>query len=112
MNLLVWINQGIDNLTQTSGPGIDALGNPMFIALLTTMMVWFGVQEALASAQGGAGFNLAKFVDFVVVASFAYTLMEFYFNPIPGVGYSFQQFITVGVTMCFPTLSGRTVQTK
>ena len=25
MNLLDWINQGIDNLTLTSGPGIDAL---------------------------------------------------------------------------------------
>ena len=98
MNLLAWINQGIDNLTQTSGPGIDALGNHIFIALLTTMMVWFGVQEALASAQGGTGFNFAKFVNFVVVASFAYTLMEFYANPIPGVGYSFQQFITVGAT--------------
>ena len=51
MNLLDWINQGITSLTTTSGPSIDALGFRMFVALLTTMMVWFGVQEALSSAQ-------------------------------------------------------------
>jgi type IV secretory pathway VirB6-like protein len=62
------------------------------------MMVWFGVQEALASAQGGVGFNMAKFVEFVVLASFAYTLIEFYDTAIPGVGYSFKDFISVGST--------------
>jgi type IV secretory pathway VirB6-like protein len=98
MNLLDWINQGIDNMTQVAGPGMYALGFKIFIALLTTMMVWFGVEEALSSAQGGTGFNFACFVNFVVMASFAYTFIEFYDNTIPGVGYSFKQFITVGAT--------------
>ena len=105
MNLLDWINQGIDTMTQTSGPGIDALGFHIFVALLTTMMVWFGVQEALSSAQGGPGFNIARFVEFVVIASFAYTLIEFYNNAIPGVGHSFKQFITVGATSVSNTIS-------
>ena len=98
MNLLDWINQGIGRLTTTSGPGIDALGFHMSVALLTTMMVWFGVQEALSSAQGGPGFNVARFIEFVVIASFAYTLIEFYDSAIPGVGYSFKDFNTVGAT--------------
>src|SRR5580700_3589317 len=98
MNILNWINQGIDNLTNISGPGMEALGFHIFVALLTTMMVWFGVQEALSSAQGGPGFNFARFVDFVVVASFAYTFIEFYSNAIPGVGYSFKDFINVGAS--------------
>lgn len=98
MNLLDWINQGIDNLTNTASPSIDALGFHIFVALLTAMMVWFGVQEALASAQGGTGFNMAKFVHFVVMGSFTYTLIEFYHSVIPGVGYSFHDFITVGAT--------------
>ena len=68
----------------------------MFVALLTTMMVWFGVQEALSSAQGGSGFNFARFIHFVVLASFAYTLIEFYDSAIPGVGYSFKDFIASG----------------
>jgi len=98
MNLLDIINQGITNLTSTSSPSIDALGFHIFVALLTTMMVWFGVTEALASAQGGSGFNLAKFIEFVVLASFAYTFIEFYDTSIPGVGYSFKDFIGVGAT--------------
>ena len=77
---------------------MEALGFRIFVALLTTMMVWFGVQEALSSAQGGPGFNFASLCDFVVVASFAYTFIEFYGNAIPGVGYSFKDFITVGAT--------------
>ena len=98
MNLLDWINQGITSLTSTGSPSINALGFHIFLALLTTMMVWFGVQEALASAQGGVGFNMAKFVEFVVLASFAYTLIEFYDTAIPGVGYSFKDFISIGST--------------
>ena len=98
MNLLDWINQGIDALTNTASPSIDALGFHIFVALLTAMMVWFGVQEALASAQGATGFNMAKFVHFVVMGSFTYTLIEFYHSAIPGVGYSFHDFITVGAT--------------
>jgi type IV secretory pathway VirB6-like protein len=96
MNLLDWINQGITSLVNTSSPSIDALGFRMFTALLTTMMVWFGVQEALSSAEAGSGFRMSRFVEFVVLASFAYTFIEFYDNPIPGVGYSFKDFITVG----------------
>jgi hypothetical protein len=98
MNLLDWINQGVDTLSNTASPGIDALGFRIFVALLTAMMVWFGVQEALASAQGGSGFNMAKFVHFVVLGSFTYTLIEFYHSAIPGVGYSFHDFITAGAT--------------
>jgi hypothetical protein len=98
MNLLDLINQGIDTLTNSASPSIDALGFHIFVALLTTMMVWFGVQEALASAQGSGGFNMAKFVHFVVMGSFTYTLIEFYHSAIPGVGYSFHDFITVGAT--------------
>jgi type IV secretory pathway VirB6-like protein len=41
---------------------------------------------------------MAKFVEFVVLASFAYTFIEFYDTAIPGVGYSFKDFISVGST--------------
>ena len=41
MNLLDLINQGIDTLTNSASPSIDALGFHIFVALLTTMMVWF-----------------------------------------------------------------------
>ena len=42
------------------------------------MLVWFGVQEALASASGGAGFNMGKFVSLFMLLTFAYAMVKFY----------------------------------
>jgi len=53
MDFLVLIKNGCDNLTATAAPSVDAIGLHMILALATIMLVWFGVQEALASAQGG-----------------------------------------------------------
>src|SRR3984893_1184532 len=68
----------------------------MCIALAPIMLVWFGVQESLASAQGGPGFNMANFVSFFMLITFAYTMVKFYDSSIPGVGYSLRGFINGG----------------
>ena len=96
MGLLNWITQGCDSLTTTAAPTIDALGLHICIALATIMLVWFGVQEALASAQGGPGFSTAKFLNFFMLITFAYVLVKFYDSVIPGVGYSLRGFINGG----------------
>jgi hypothetical protein len=96
MGILNWILQGCDALAATASPSIDALGLRMCIALATIMLVWFGVQEALASASGGPGFNLGKFLSFFMLITFAYTMVKFYDSAIPGVGYSLRGFINGG----------------
>ena len=96
MGILNWILQGCDSLAATASPSIDALGLRMCIALATIMLVWFGVQEALASASGGSGFNLGKFVSFFMLITFAYTMVKFYDSSIPGIGYSLKGFINGG----------------
>lgn len=98
MDFLILIKNGCDNLTATVSPSIDSLGLRMVIALATIMLVWFGVQEALASAQGGPGFSLAKFVSFFVLMTFAYCFVRFYDGPIPGIGYSLKGFISGGTS--------------
>ena len=75
---------------------IDALGLRICIALATIMLVWFGVQEALASANGGPGFNMGKFLNFFLLITFAYTMVKFYDSSIPGIGYSLRGFINGG----------------
>ena len=70
----------------------------MVIALATIMLVWFGVQEALASAQGGPGFSLPKFISFFVLITFAYCFVKFYDSSIPGIGYSLKGFISGGTS--------------
>lgn len=96
MGLLTWITNACDSLTQTVSPSIDSIGLHMVIALATIMMVWFGIQEALASAQGGAGFNMGKFLNFFMLITFAYAFVKFYDSSIPGIGYSLQGFVRGG----------------
>lgn len=96
MGVLTWITQGCDALTAAASPTIDAMGLRMCIALATMMMVWFGVQEALASADSGTGFHVGRFVSFFLLLTFAYSLVRFYDSSIPGVGQSFRGFINGG----------------
>jgi hypothetical protein len=55
MDFLILIKNGCENLTATVSPSIDSLGLRMVVALATIVLVWFGVQEALASAPGWPG---------------------------------------------------------
>lgn len=98
MDFLILIKNGCDSLTATASPSIDSLGLRMVIALATIMLVWFGVQEALASAQGGSGFNIAKFISFFMLITFAYCFVKFYDSSIPGIGYSLKSFVSGGTS--------------
>src|ERR1700759_3578873 len=98
MDFLILIKNGCDNLTSTVSPSIDSLGLRMVIALATIMLVWCGVQEALASAQGGPGFSLPKFISFFMLITFAYCFVKFYDGSIPGIGYSLKGFISGGTS--------------
>ena len=98
MDFLILIKNGCDNVTATVAPSIDSLGLHMVLYLATIMLVWFGVQEALASSQGGPGFNIARFISFFVLITFAYSFVKFYDGSIPGIGYSLKGFISGGTS--------------
>lgn len=102
--LLNFITTQCDSLTSTMSPTLDSLGLHIVIALATIMLAWFGVQEALASAQGGPGFSMAKFVSFFVLITFAYSFVKFYDSSIPGIGYSLKSFISQGTTSIAQTI--------
>lgn len=98
MDFLILIKNGCDNLTATVAPSVDSLGLHMVLSLATIMLVWFGVQEALASSQGAGGFSMAKFLNFFVLITFAYCFVKFYDSSIPGIGYSLKGFISGGTS--------------
>lgn len=98
MDFLILIKNGCDNVTATAAPSLDSLGLRMVLSLATIMLVWFGVQEALASAQGGPGFNIARFISFFVLITFAFCFVKFYDSAIPGIGYSLKSFISGGTS--------------
>ena len=110
MDFLILIKNGCDNLTATAAPSVDALGLRMVIALATIMLVWFGVQEALSSAQGGPGFNSAKFLSFFLLITFAYSFVKFYDGSIPGIGYSLKGFVSGGTSSLVDTIGNDATQ--
>lgn len=98
MDFLILIKNGCDNLTATVAPSVDSLGLHMVLSLATIMLVWFGVQEALASSQGAGGFSMAKFLNFFLLITFAYCFVKFYDSSIPGIGYSLKGFVSGGTS--------------
>ena len=97
-SLLTFITQQCDNLTATMSPNVDAIGLRIVLSLATIMLVWFGIQEALASSRGGQGFDMARFLNFFMLITFAYTFVKYYDSAIPGLGYSLKSFISQGTT--------------
>ena len=108
--LLTFIMQKCDSLTATMSPSVDAIGLHIVLSLATIMLVWFGVQEALASAQGGPGFNMGKFLNFFILITFAYTFVRYYDSAIPGIGYSLKGFISQGTTNLAQTIGQDGIQ--
>ncbi len=103
-DILSYITHGCDTLLAGASPSIDVIGMRILLGLATIMMVWFGVQEALASAQGGPGFNMGRFLNFVMLLSFAYAFVYYYDSTIPGVGYSLTGFIKQGTSALADTI--------
>ena len=88
MSLFQSIAQACQSLAATAAPSITAMGIHMVLALATIMMVWFGVQEALASAHGGPGFSMGRFLNLFMLLTFAYVMVNYYDSSIPGLGFS------------------------
>jgi hypothetical protein len=90
------IAQACQSLAATAAPSITAMGIHIVIALATVVLVWFGVQEALASAQSGAGFSMGRFLNLFMLLTFAYAMVNYYDTSIPGLGFSIKGFIDGG----------------
>ncbi len=75
MSLFQFIAQACQSLAATVAPSITAMGIHIVLALATIVMVWFGVQEALASAHGEAGFSMGRFLNLFMLLTFAYAMV-------------------------------------
>ena len=96
MSLFQFIAQACQSLAATAAPSITAMGIHIVLALATIVMVWFGVQEALASAHGDAGFSMGRFLNLFMLLTFAYVMVNYYDSSIPGLGFSIKGFIDGG----------------
>jgi hypothetical protein len=103
--LFQYIAQACQSLAATAAPAITAIGIHLVIALATIMLVWFGLEEALASAHGEGGFSMGRFLNLFMLLTFAYAMVNYYDSSIPGLGFSIKSFIDGG-TMNLVSLIG------
>jgi hypothetical protein len=96
MSLFQFMAQACQSLATSVAPSITAMGIHIVLALATIVMVWFGVQEALASAHGDAGFSMGRFLNLFMLLTFAYAMVNYYDSSIPGLGFSLKGFIDGG----------------
>jgi hypothetical protein len=82
-----------DLLTENLG-FFDAMGQNLFRMFATILIVWYGVKSALAAAGGRQPFHFDNFATLLLTISFGFAMVNFYTNPIPGMGTSFHNLVT------------------
>src|SRR5882672_11796413 len=82
-----------DLLTQNLG-FFDAMGQHLFRMFATILVAWYGVKSALSAASGRHLLHFENFATLILTISFGFGMVNYYSNPIPGIGTSFHNLIT------------------
>src|SRR5438309_11470323 len=94
MDYLQFIFQAINNLLTQNLGFFDTMGQNLFRAFATILVVWYGVKSALAAASGKSPFHFDNFASLLLTISLGFGMVNYYSNPIPGIGTSFHNLIT------------------
>jgi type IV secretory pathway VirB6-like protein len=102
------VQQAIAMLLAAREPEFMAIGNRMFVAFATIIIVWHGVRMMLAWREHGE--HMFSFAKLLLVISFGYAMIAYYEAPIPGIGSSFSNLITDQSAFLARILSAGSVQ--
>jgi len=91
---LQFIFQAINNLLTQNLGFFDAMGQNLFRMFATILVAWFGIKSALSASSGRGGFHFENFASLLLTISFGFAMVNYYSNPIPGIGTSFHNLIT------------------
>lgn len=94
MDYLGFIFRAINNLLTQNLGFFDAMGQDLFRAFATILVVWYGVRSALSAASGKHVFEFDNFAALLLTISFGFAMANYYSNPIPGIGSSFHNLVT------------------
>jgi hypothetical protein len=94
VNPFSFLAQAISDLLNSNLGLFESMGLNLFRGLAVILLAWFGVKAALSAAQGGPGFNFAKFADLLLLIAFGLGMETYYSNPLPSMGYSFSDLVT------------------
>ena len=93
-DFLQYIFQAITNLLTQNLGFFDTMGQNLFRAFATILVVWYGVKSALSAASGRNPFHFDNFANLLLTISFGFAMVNYYSTPIPGIGTSFHNLIT------------------
>ncbi len=91
---LQFVFQAIRQLLTNNIGFFDAMGQGLFRSFATILIVWYGIKSALAAAGGHSPFHFDNFASLLLTISFGFAMVNFYNNPIPGMGTSFHGLVT------------------
>lgn len=94
MDYLQFIFRAINNLLTQNLGFFDGMGQNLFRAFSTILVVWYGAKSALASASGKHFFHFDSFAALLLTISFGFGMANYYSHPIPGMGSSFHNLVT------------------
>jgi len=94
MDYLQFIFHAINTLLTQNLGFFDAMGQILFRTFATILVVWYGVKSALSSAGGRHFLQFDHFASLLLTISFGFGMVNYYSNPIPGIGTSFHNLVT------------------
>jgi hypothetical protein len=102
------VQQAITGLLSVQEPQFLAIGNRMFLAFATILIVWHGLKMMFTWTNAGEGmFGVARLLLFI---AFGYAMIAYYATPIPGIGISFSSLITDQASYLASLIGARSVQ--
>jgi len=93
-DFLQFIYQAINQLLTQHLGFFDAMGQNLFRMFATILVAWYGVKSALSAASGRHLLHFENFATLILTISFGFGMVNYYSNPIPGIGSSFHSLIT------------------
>lgn len=93
MNFFDAVLQAVNTLVQQNLGVFDGMGQNLFRAFATILVVWYGIKAALSAGEQ-RGFHFANFVTLILVISFGFAMVNYYDTPVPGLGRDFHHLIT------------------
>jgi TrbL/VirB6 plasmid conjugal transfer protein len=91
---LQFIFQSINTLLTQNLGFFDSMGQNLFRSFATILIVWYGIKSALSAASGKYPFHFDNFASLLLTVSFGFAMINYYSNPIPGIGASFHNLVT------------------
>jgi TrbL/VirB6 plasmid conjugal transfer protein len=91
---LQFVFQAIRQLLTDNIGFFDAMGQNLFRSFATILIAWYGIKSALAAASGRSPFHFDNFASLLLTISFGFAMVNYYSNPIPGMGTSFHSLVT------------------